>query len=70
MLSDSHVSEPKIIVGLHDKKPELDQIIESCKPTIIFGSETWLSDNISTYEYFDPTKYTVYSKNRKGLVYA
>jgi exonuclease III len=40
-------------------------IIESCKPTIIFGSETWLSDNISPYEYFDPTKYTVYSKNRK-----
>jgi hypothetical protein len=34
-------------------------------PTIIFGSETWLSDNISTFEYFDPTKYTVYSKNRK-----
>jgi exonuclease III len=30
-----------------------------------FGSETWLSDNISPYEYFDPTKYTVYSKNRK-----
>jgi hypothetical protein len=48
-----------------NKKPELDQIIESCKPTMIFGTETWLSHNMSPYEYFDPTKYTVYSKNRK-----
>jgi hypothetical protein len=50
--------------SIKNKKPELDQIIESCQPTIMFGSETWLSDNISPYEYFDPTKYTV-SINRK-----
>jgi hypothetical protein len=25
----------------------------------------WFTYRISTYEYFDPTKYTVYSKNRK-----
>jgi hypothetical protein len=51
--------------SIKSKKPELDQITESCKPTIIFDSETWLSDNISPYEYFVPTKYTLYSKNRK-----
>jgi hypothetical protein len=45
--------------SIKSKKPELDQIIESCKPTIIFDSETSLSDNFSPYEYFDPTKYTV-----------
>jgi hypothetical protein len=51
--------------SFQNKKSKLDQIIESCKPTIMFGSETWLSDNISPYEYFDPTKYTVYSKKKK-----
>ena len=51
--------------SIKSKKPELDQITESCKPTIIFGTEPRVSDNISPYECFYPTKYTVYSKNRK-----
>jgi hypothetical protein len=96
MLSDSHVSEPKISVGLHDSiiwsssdflflidwkfivstlSGDVLSILELFDLKVclcigkdwwdIFGSETWLSDNISPYEYFDPTKYTVYSKNRK-----
>ena len=51
--------------SIKNKKPEIDQIIESCKPDIIFGTETWLSDSISPYEYISPSKFTIYNKNRK-----
>ena len=51
--------------SIKNKKPELDHIIESCKPDIIFGSETWLSGNISPYEYIPASEYTIYNKDRK-----
>ena len=51
--------------SIKNKKPEIEQIIESCKPNIIFGTETWLNDSISPYEYIPPSKYTVYNKNRR-----
>ena len=40
-------------------------IIESCKPSIIFGTETWLSNDTSPYEYIPSSKYSIYTKNRK-----
>ncbi|XP_071171114.1 uncharacterized protein [Mytilus edulis] len=51
--------------SMKNKKPEIEQIIESCEPDIIYGTETWLSNTISPYEYISPSKYTVYNKNRK-----
>jgi hypothetical protein len=31
--------------SIKNKKPEVELIIESCKPSIIFGTETWLSND-------------------------
>lgn len=35
--------------SIKNTKPEVELIIESCKPSIIFGTETWLSNDISPY---------------------
>jgi exonuclease III len=51
--------------SIKNKKPEVELIIESCKPSIIFGTETWLSNDISPYEYIPSSKYNIYTKNRK-----
>ncbi|CAC5393455.1 unnamed protein product [Mytilus coruscus] len=51
------------------KKPEIEQIIESCDPDIIYGTEAWLLNTISPYEYISPSKYTVYNNNRKTAYY-
>ncbi|KAK3087267.1 hypothetical protein FSP39_003845 [Pinctada imbricata] len=50
--------------SINNKKPELDQLIQSVKPDIILGTETWLSNETSSYEYFPSTEYTVYRKDR------
>ncbi|CAC5375355.1 unnamed protein product [Mytilus coruscus] len=51
--------------SMKNKKPEIDEIIDSCQPDVIFGTETWLSNDTSAYEYISPSKYTIYTKNRK-----
>ncbi|CAC5378759.1 unnamed protein product [Mytilus coruscus] len=51
--------------SIKNKKPEIDEIIDSCQPDVIFGTETWLSNDTSAYEYISPSKYTIYTKNRK-----
>jgi hypothetical protein len=43
-------------------------IIESCKPSIIFGTETWLSNDISPYEYIPSSKYNIYTKKQRILI--
>lgn len=50
--------------SINNKKPELDQLIQSVKPDIILGTETLLSNETSSYEYFPNTEYTVYRKDR------
>ena len=39
------------------------KIIESSKPDIVVGTDTWLKPNIHTNEVF-PEKYNVYRKDR------
>ncbi|XP_063417026.1 uncharacterized protein LOC134699347 [Mytilus trossulus] len=51
--------------SIKNKKPEIELIIDSCKPSIIFGTETWLSNDTSPYEYIPASKYNIYTKNRK-----
>ena len=51
--------------SIKNKTPEVEFIIESCKPSIIFGTETWLPNGISPYEYIPSSKYSIYTKNRK-----
>ncbi|VDI81226.1 Hypothetical predicted protein, partial [Mytilus galloprovincialis] len=51
--------------SMKNKTPEIDEMIDSCKPDVIFGAETWLSNDTSAYEYISPSKYTIYTKNRK-----
>ncbi|CAC5356700.1 unnamed protein product [Mytilus coruscus] len=51
--------------SMKNKKPEIDEIIDSCKPDVIFGTETLLSNDTLAYEYISPSKYTIYTKNRR-----
>ena len=53
---------------LKNKRPEIDEILTSVKPDIIIGRETWLSNTISSYEYFPPSDYTVFRKDREQNV--
>ena len=50
--------------SIKNKKPELDHIISSVKPDIILGTETWLSQETSSYEYFNCSDYNVYRRDR------
>ena len=50
--------------SLKNKKPELLQLIDSVKPDIIFGTETWLDSKTSSYEFFSSNTYNVYRNDR------
>jgi hypothetical protein len=70
---DTHTSkksEPLRVLTINfqsikNKKPEVE-LIESCKPSIIFGTETWLSNDISPYEYIPSSKYNIYTTRSSG----
>ena len=48
-----------------NKCPEFLQLIDSLKPHIIFGTETWLSNSVSNTEIIpDNMNYTIYRKDR------
>ncbi|CAC5386263.1 unnamed protein product [Mytilus coruscus] len=38
--------------SIRNTKEDLNQLIDSSKPYIIIGTETWLDKNISSYEFF------------------
>ena len=50
--------------SIKNKKAELDEIISSVQPEIILGTETWLSSDILSSEFFPANDYTVYRKDR------
>ena len=49
--------------SLKNKKAEFVSLIDSTKPDIITGTESWLSHSISDIEYF-PDKFNVYRNDR------
>ena len=53
---------------LKNKRPEIDDILTSVKPDIIISTETSLNNTISSYEYFPPSDYTVFRKDREHNV--
>jgi hypothetical protein len=42
----------------------LDIVLDTTKPDVIIGTETWLNPKISSYEYFPQDQYTVYRTDR------
>lgn len=49
---------------LQNKKPDLLEIIDSVKPDIIMGTETWHESNTSSSDYFPSNSYNVYRHDR------
>lgn len=47
-----------------NKKLELQEIIDSAKPDIIIGTETWLDKSIATSEILPTNLYNVYRNDR------
>ena len=47
------------------KQHLVNNIIESTKPDIVIGTETWLDPSIKDCEVF-PNEYKLYRKDRKG----
>ena len=49
--------------SIKNKKAEFLALVESCKPDIIFGTESWLNNNVFDAEYF-PENYSFVRKDR------
>jgi hypothetical protein len=65
----NRIQRPSKIVNINfqsikNKKPELDILLDTTKPDVIIGTETWLDSTISSYEYFPQDQYTVYRTDR------
>ncbi|CAC5424561.1 unnamed protein product [Mytilus coruscus] len=50
--------------SLWNKKPELLEIINSCKTDIIIGTDTWLDKSIPPTDFFQSSLYNVYRNDR------
>jgi hypothetical protein len=56
--------------SIKNKKEDLNQIIDSAKPDIILGTETWLDKDTSSYLWYRPvdvTQIKVSSYNNVGI---
>jgi hypothetical protein len=51
--------------SIKNKKEDLNQIIDSAKPDIILGTETWLDKDTSSHEFFPSELFNVYRSDRK-----
>ncbi|CAC5410760.1 unnamed protein product [Mytilus coruscus] len=51
--------------SIRNKKEDLNQLIDSSKPDIIIGTETWLDKNISSYEFFPSELFNVYRSDHQ-----
>jgi hypothetical protein len=61
--------KPIIVLNINfqsacNTKSDLEQIINSTKPDIITGTETWLNPSVPLNELFPPNMYNVYGRNR------
>ena len=50
--------------SIKNKKQDLLEIIDTVKPDILIGTETWLDPSISSYEYFPSDLYNVFRHDR------
>nr|MCS5551204.1 hypothetical protein [Gammaproteobacteria bacterium] len=50
--------------SIKNKKQDLLEIIDTVKPDILIGTETWHDPSISSYEYFPPDLYNVFRHDR------
>ncbi|CAC5421063.1 unnamed protein product [Mytilus coruscus] len=50
--------------SLCNKKPDLLEIINACKPDIIIGTETWLDKSIPSTDFFSSNLCNVYRNDR------
>ena len=53
--------------SIRGKKPQFYSFVEINNPNVIVGTETWLTSEIYSNEYFPPELgYTVYRRDRSG----
>ena len=53
--------------SISNKREEFEQLLDSTKADVIFGTESWLRKDIKDHEVF-PDGYTVYRKDRKNSI--
>jgi hypothetical protein len=45
--------------SIGNKEEDMSRILESTKPDIVFGTETWMNEKSNPYEYFPKDDFTV-----------